>query len=622
MMTLWLLLPILGACSAAIHMQERYSWNVLDWSYPDDYSRQQDLLSGALVPENALPVGIERWRNKLFVLFHQIPNSSTREVGNALMTPLKFILSMGSDNHLNSDGPRAFLPLGNAIKIDWLMYKEDLKHARTCHELVYIIPRQEEQGDKDVVIQMVCTTWLQMRKAGFSDASLFSIPATLNYIALDAPYDPSPKLAPYPSWKGNELGNCEYGLNTVYRIKADRCDRLWVLDTGTYGYDNTTTNPCPYALNVYDLNTDQRIRRYVLRAEDIVPSTFIANIAVDVGKDCDDTFAYMSDELGYGLIAYSWEENKSWRFSHSYFMPDPLKGDFNIAGMNFQWGSEGIFGIALSSIGANGYRTLYFSPLASHTEFEVSTQTLRDEKRVSDSYRDFKVVGTRGADSHLTAKVMSEDGVQLFNLIDQNAIGCWNSELSYKPQNIAIVEKDDVGLIFPSDVKIDDDQNVWAISDRMSIFLEAELDYSDINFRIYTAPLRNLIEETVCQPSRASRVYSNNLLQSKNRIASIPSIPYTYYDTRLGSPNLSGSLHATTPLPKATYVSSPFAVNELPKVSSYFTLHKQPSYPYGVPTTTNSNDLNSPTYYQTFSTRQSRPRQPCRTKEITQPFYE
>lgn len=62
------------------------------------------------------------------------------------------------------------------------------------------------------------------------------IPATLNYIPLDAPYDPSPKLIPYPSWQGNELGNCASGLTTVYRVKADQCNRLWVLDVGTYGY--------------------------------------------------------------------------------------------------------------------------------------------------------------------------------------------------------------------------------------------------------------------------------------------------------------------------------------------------------------------------------------------------
>lgn len=263
--------------------------------------------------------------------------------------------------------------------------------------------------------------------------------------------------------------------------------------------DPNVTNACPYSLNVYDLHTNTRIRKYVFRPEDIVASTFIANIALDEGATCEDTFAYFSDELGYGLIVYSWEQNKSWRFSHSYFMPDPLVGDFNIAGLNFQWGAEGIFGITASPPGADGYRTLYFSPLSSHTEFSVSTRILRDESMVkAASFHDFKVVGNRGPNGHTTSKVMDDTGVQLYNLIDQNAIGCWSSSLPLKPENTAIADKDDVGLVFPCDVKIDDDKNVWVLSDRMPVFLESELDYSDINFKIFTSPLRNMIEGTVC----------------------------------------------------------------------------------------------------------------------------
>lgn len=138
------------------------------------------------------------------------------------------------------------------------------------------------------------------------------IPATLNYVPLEAStYTKSPRLIPYPNWKANELANCETGLTTVYRIKADACNRLWVLDTGTFGIGNTTRNPCPYALNVFDLLTDTRIRRYEFKPTDTNSRSFIANIAVDIGPGgCEDTFAYFSDELGYGLIAYSWKENR------------------------------------------------------------------------------------------------------------------------------------------------------------------------------------------------------------------------------------------------------------------------------------------------------------------------
>lgn len=341
---------------------------------------------------------------------------------------------------------------------------------------------------------------------------LSGIPSTLNYIDLKRTPSGSPELIPYPDWVSNTPENCGIGLNTVYRIKADQCGRLWVLDTGTIGIGNTTRNVCPYSLNVFDLTSNQRIRRYEFRPEDTNPDTFIANIAIDIGRDCDDTFAYMSDELGYGLIVYSWMEDKSWRFEHSYFFPDPLRGDFNVAGLNFQWGEEGIFGLALSPIGNDGYRTLYFSPLASHREFKVSTRVLRFEANTETSYHDFQYLPERGPDSQTTARVMDETGVMLFNLIGQNAVGCWHESMPYSPEFHAVVDRDDVGLVFPSDVKIDENRNVWVMSDRMPVFLLADLDWSDVNFRIFTAPLDTLIDGTVCdvhaKKGLHSRIYS------------------------------------------------------------------------------------------------------------------
>lgn len=64
---LFLLFGLVAVVSATVKLQEVFSWNVLDWNYPDEYQKQQALQSGALIRENALPVGIERWRNKLFV---------------------------------------------------------------------------------------------------------------------------------------------------------------------------------------------------------------------------------------------------------------------------------------------------------------------------------------------------------------------------------------------------------------------------------------------------------------------------------------------------------------------------------------------------------------------------
>lgn len=45
----------------------RFSWNVLDWEFANPQNKANARQSGDYIPENGLPVGIERWNNKLFV---------------------------------------------------------------------------------------------------------------------------------------------------------------------------------------------------------------------------------------------------------------------------------------------------------------------------------------------------------------------------------------------------------------------------------------------------------------------------------------------------------------------------------------------------------------------------
>ncbi|CAH1722965.1 unnamed protein product [Aphis gossypii] len=391
---------LLASATALQKLTELYKWSSLDYTFSSDEHKSYALERREFVPENNLPVGIEVWKNKLFVT----------------------------------------------------------------------VPR-----------------WSN------------GVPSTLNYIPLDVSSTQSPKLTPYPNWAYNREGNCD-GLTTTYRVKADSCNRLWVLDSGTVGIGNTTKQVCPYAIHVFDLTTDKVLRKYNLRPEDTNDRTFIANIAIDIGsKGCDDTFLYASDELGYGLISYSWELNTSWRHTHSFLMPDPLAGDYNIGGINFQWGEEGIFGITLSPITESGFRLLFFHPLASNREFAVSTEILRNPKLTSEEiYHDFVVLPSRGAGGHITAHYMHDDGILYFNLIDRNAVGCWNSRLPYEPKNLGIIDVDDEALIFPSDVKVDSLNNLWVISDRMPIHLLSKLNFNDINFRIFYAPADTALAGTVC----------------------------------------------------------------------------------------------------------------------------
>lgn len=62
-----LLVLFSGLTSATVKLQERYNWRQLDWVFPNQQTRDRAIASGDYIPTNGLPVGIERWQNKLFV---------------------------------------------------------------------------------------------------------------------------------------------------------------------------------------------------------------------------------------------------------------------------------------------------------------------------------------------------------------------------------------------------------------------------------------------------------------------------------------------------------------------------------------------------------------------------
>lgn len=196
----------------------------------------------------------------------------------------------------------------------------------------------------------------------------------------------------------------------------------------------------------------------------------------------------------------------------------------------------------------------------------MSTRILRDSTRLEESFHDFSFFKEeRAGNAHTTSRVMSETGVMLFNLIDQNAVGCWDSSTPYAPQNHAVVDRDDETLVFPADVKIDETNTVWVISDRMPVFLIAELDYTDINFRIFSAPLDTLIQGTVCSQRRPF-----------NRFAPIPAISvaprqnaqYNYlndYSTEsLSSESLSSGYPTAAYTAPSSAVSRPLQSTQIP----------------------------------------------------------
>lgn len=94
----------------------------------------------------------------------------------------------------------------------------------------------------------------------------------------------------------------------------------------------------------------------------------------------------------FHYFIYSFRANQAWSFRDNAFSFDPVRGNFDVAGVQFQW-NDGIFSITLSNRNSDGFKTAYFHSMASTSEFSVSTQVLRNQTFASRSYhgQDFRV---------------------------------------------------------------------------------------------------------------------------------------------------------------------------------------------------------------------------------------
>ncbi|XP_044253766.1 protein yellow-like [Tribolium madens] len=328
------------------------------------------------------------------------------------------------------------------------------------------------------------------------------VPATLSVIPKTR-REVSPKLVPYPNWEYHRTDSCE-GLTSVFRIHADSCGRLWVLDSGQIDVTIKPRQVCPVQIFLFDLKTDKLLLRYPLPDDFIKQDCLYSNIAIDIrDNDCLDVHAYLTDVWRYGLVVFSLKRMTSWRITDHLFYPEPLAAAYNVHGLEFEW-VDGIFGMALSPYNKKVKdRVLYFHPMSSFREFFVKTSIICNETGWSDVKDAFKVMGqSRGKFGHASASGMDRNGIMFFNMVTRDAIGCWDSRKPYKRDNIGIIARSTKTLVFPNDLKIDLEkkQSVWVLSNRLPFFLYRELNKSDYNFRIMTAYAEDAIKDTVCDP--------------------------------------------------------------------------------------------------------------------------
>ncbi|XP_065723486.1 dopaminechrome tautomerase isoform X2 [Drosophila suzukii] len=333
------------------------------------------------------------------------------------------------------------------------------------------------------------------------------VPASLGTIPFP-PTESSPAIRPYPNWEahGNPKNPDCLKLMSVYRTAVDRCQRIWLIDSGIVNATVNLNQICPPKIVVYDLKTDELIVRYNLESSQVKQDSLHSNIVVDIGDHCDDAHAIVSDVWRFGLVVYSLSKNRSWRVTNYNFYPDPVASDFNIYGLNFQW-LDGVFGMSISYNEKIMQRVLYFHPMASFKEFMVPMELLLNESlwqaNNQENAKYFVSIGDRGYNSQSSTSAITRSGVMFFTQVHQDNIGCWDTSKPYTRAHLERLLENGSNLIqFPNDLKVDneDDQSVWIISNRLPIFLYSNLDYGEVNFRILKANVKKAISNGICNP--------------------------------------------------------------------------------------------------------------------------
>lgn len=151
----------------------------------------------------------------------------------------------------------------------------------------------------------------------------------------------------------------------------------------------------------------------------------------------------------------------------------------------------------------NGYSSLYFHPMLSFNEFNVSTKVLRDEELVQNKtelYRHFSVLGSRGKRSQAGSSFYHKKTKVLFYaLLQLNAVACWRTtNPSYTMESQGRIFMSNETMVFPSDLKVDKNDTLWVFSNKMPVFMYGHLNFEEYNFRILNQTVADAIRGTAC----------------------------------------------------------------------------------------------------------------------------
>ncbi|XP_044759116.1 major royal jelly protein 1-like [Coccinella septempunctata] len=307
------------------------------------------------------------------------------------------------------------------------------------------------------------------------------VPATLATIPRNTPPGSSPILQAYPDWSFHSAGTGNVSscseLVSVYRIRQDSCDRLWVLDSGVMTSLEDFRPVCPPKIMIFDLRTDRVVRTVVFPRQVLRPNSLLTNLVIDESLQgaCDKAFVYISDTASPGIVVYNSAQDTAWRLIHPTMYPDPDFSDYTIQGETFTL-MDGVVGLAFSPKLA----TLYFQPLATDRIYSIRTSALTKGPPAENEALPIEVVGKK-ASQGLGLTVDERDDTLYFSPLTETSLATWNP-ISNKQTLAAFSPK---LLQFPAEIRWSNrDGSIYLLSTRFQKFFLRNVSAGEINLRL------------------------------------------------------------------------------------------------------------------------------------------
>ncbi|XP_054725147.1 major royal jelly protein 1 [Anastrepha obliqua] len=321
---------------------------------------------------------------------------------------------------------------------------------------------------------------------------LFSgVSSTVNVVSK-AEFGDSPALQAYPDWSFSTTGRTDFNcsdlvLVSVYRMRIDSCNRLWLLDAGVSRSLEDYEITCPPKILIIDLHTDQVVRRVDFPAEILRGESLFTNLVIDEGTatagNCDDVFAYISDTVEPGIIVYDSGRDVTWRVSHPAMYPDPDFAQSEILNDRFIL-MDGVVGLAFDT----KLGVLYFQPLATDRLFSVTRDVLRAGPLAQNEILKVKLVGKKSSQG-IALTVSPIDNSVIFSPLTETAIASWNPSSN----NQVVLAHDRDRLQFVADMTTTPNEPgiVYAVSSKFHRFFLKNLHHNEVNNRVLRLTLTN-----------------------------------------------------------------------------------------------------------------------------------